>query len=113
MRKNMEKQLEKAIEPLHEFEGYWGVFDEEKAKSTLIKFFWDLSEIKTDKFLDIGHRNSYYSFYINLIPVMKALDNGQYALACHEILTLHHNERILQHRVYAGLMFLYRKYLEL
>ena len=114
-RKKRDKRLKAAIEPLYEFDEYGKSFDEEKAKLTLIRFFRELNNIKPDKYFIAEGRVvsvGYYSYFINLIPVMLAINSKQYASACHEIITLNHYERILQQRVYLGLMILYHKYLE-
>lgn len=105
------QQLKKLIEPLYRYDDYYGEYDEEEAKNILKEFFRNLRNIKPDNFLDLGPRRDYYSFYINLLPVRDALQNGQYAIACHEIATLNHNELMLQKRIYRELMKLYKKFL--
>lgn len=105
------KQLETAIEPLKLFEGIFSEHDEKQAKCALTDFFEKLRDISPDKTLDLGRRHSYYSFYINLLPVMEALKDKHYARACHEIITLNYYEPILQMRIYKGLMFLQNEFL--
>ncbi len=105
------QQLKKLIEPLYRYDDYYGEYDEEEAKNILKGFFMHLSDIEPDDFLDLGARRDYYSFYINLLPVWKALRNQQYAIACHEIATLNHYEPMLQKRIYGALMGLYKKFL--
>lgn len=105
------QQLKKLIEPLYRYDDYYGEYDKEEAKNILKEFFMRLRDIKPDNFLDLGPRRDYYSFYINLLPVWKALQNQQYAIACHEIATLNHYEPMLQKRIYRELMKLYKKFL--
>lgn len=105
------RQLEAAIEPLKLFEGIFSEHDEKQAKSALTDFFERLRGISPDKTLDLGSRHNYYSFYINLLPVMEALKDNHYAKACHEIITLNYYEPILQMRIYKGLMFLQSEFL--
>lgn len=109
------KKLKKAIDSLDEFsEAAWDKpCDEEKAKSALLNFYSVLKTIKADKRLMISsNRGGYYSFMINTIPFMKALDRKKYALACHELRTLCRYEPILQQRIYGSLALLYKEYLE-
>ena len=86
--------------------------DEGNAKAALLEFYEELRKVLPDKALEFNTLNEYYSFYYSMIPMMLALRDKQYRLACHELITLEFNEDIMQKRVYSGLMYLYRQYLE-
>lgn len=86
--------------------------DDSIAKVALLEFYQELRKVIPDKTLEFNTLNEYYSFYYNMIPMMLALKDKRYRLACHELITLEFNEDIMQKRVYSGLMYLYRQYLE-
>ena len=108
-------KIERLITPLTEF-NIFDKCDESEAKRALIAFFTEYMKMKPCKYVmpknSLCSKNSYYSFYRNLIPVMCALQNNEYAKACNEIVTLEHNEFILQKRIYIAMRLLYQKYLE-
>lgn len=108
---NSYKKLRIAIEPLSAYHNYFAEYDEVKAKSVLMNFFSELKNLVPEKRI-ILRRKRYYSYYINLLPIMQALENKKYSKACHEIYTLDYYESILQMRVYNSLMLLLHKYLE-
>lgn len=78
--------------------------DEYSAKASLKKFFITLKRCSPDKKVDLGTRTGYYSFLINFIPLKRAIENKQYALACHELETLMAYEPVLQERIYYNLI---------
>lgn len=99
--------------------GQWGNYsgaafgepcDENAARLDLILFFENLLRCRPDRKY-CSFRTGYYSFLINFIPLERALNEGKYALACHELETLFAHEPILQERIYFNLLRLYRKYL--
>lgn len=96
------------------YDDYFQSYDEQAAKQALINFFQMLRTVKPDKnkFIRNTFCRNYYSFYMNVIPIMQALKEKRYANACNEILTLNHNYHILQKRIYSALLYLYDKYLE-
>lgn len=113
---NMEnyKKLEALFDPCDQYSTRWdaGPMEEAAAKQALVDFFEGYKDLKTDKDLKFTFPNDYYSFYIWLLPVQKALAKGKYTLACNEMVDLLHFEYCLQKRIYTSLMILYRKYLQ-
>lgn len=105
------KELGSVIEPLEAYHNYFIDYDEVKAKRILTKFYFELKNFTPEKQIIIK-RHSYYSFYINLLLIMQALEKKKYSEACHEICTLNYYESILQKRVYNSLMRLLHNYLE-
>lgn len=105
------KELGSVIEPLEAYHNYFIDYDEVKAKRVLTKFYFELKGFTPEKKIIIK-RHSYYSFYINLLLIMQALEKKKYSEACHEICTLNYYESILQRRVYNSLMRLLHNYLE-
>lgn len=78
--------------------------NEDAAQNGLKRFFNALERCSPDKKLDLGTRTGYYSFLINFIPLKRAIENKQYALACHELETLMAYEPVLQERIYYNLI---------
>lgn len=109
-KRRLRKRLSVVLKGCEEFDRLNAPHDEEKAKSALIDFFDVLLTEKPDRKLKIGR--SYYSFYLNLMPLRQALIEKKYALACHELLTLCAYEPYMQHRIYSCLAGIYRDYLE-
>lgn len=105
------RKLDQIIEPLEKFDNYYGVYDEDEAKWTLIEFFQKLQKIKPSKDFFVGERGEYYLSFVNILLMRDALSKGKYAWGCHELLTLIFYEPILQKRIYNSLMLLYQQYL--
>ena len=109
------RKLRNNAERLGEYIGaaYGEECDEDAARDELISFFKVFQKCGPDRKLFVsGMTGEYYSFFIRLLPVKKALVNGQYALACHELKTLFDNEPILQERIYYPLCSLYEKHIK-
>ena len=106
------KQIEKLLVECKKYDRLDTLHDESAAREALIHFFEGFIKIKPDKVLKIQRCGSYYSFYINLIPLRNALSESRYSLACHELITLAFYEPILQKRIYICLIMLYREFLE-
>lgn len=114
-RKTKYLRLDKALDECREFDNWFAQFDDAdniRAKTALTEFFKEYLKISPDRRLDLGSRQDYYMFYVNLLPVREALEERNYPHACHELLTLFHYEPILQNRVYVCLEKLYHEYLE-
>ncbi len=110
-KRSQRKRLSAVLRDCIEFDDFYVQHDEERAKSALVNFFNVYLNEKPDKRLKNG-RVSYYSFYLNLLPLRQALIKKQYALACHELLTLCAYEPYMQRRIYSCLEEIYRAYLK-
>lgn len=109
--RRQKRRLSAVLKGCEKFDNYYSPRAEnEKARAALVDFFVTLLKEKPDRKPKINR--SYYSFYINLLPLRQALIEKKYALACHELLTLCAYEPYMQHRIYACLAGLYRDYLE-
>ena len=105
-----DKQLERLIlrfMPYHVLP----VGSEAEAKMALREFMQHFSSLKPIRNTSDNIRCSQSSYLIELIPMECALKRGAYELACHELLTLHAYEPLLEIRIYANLLRLYETYL--
>ncbi len=105
------KKLYKYIKPIIEY-NHSNNKNEDAAKKLLYEFFKHLEKIKPSKELNLSRIYSYYSFFINLIPLRQELIKNNYSDACHELITLYEYEPILQNRIYQSLLLLNKEYLE-
>jgi hypothetical protein len=105
------KIIDRIIADCKAFETPDETSDESAARTALMNFFGNYAKLVPDRNLKLVRYNSYFSFYINLIPLKTALEVGQYAVACRELLMLNRYELIMQERIYNGLVWLYNKYL--
>lgn len=105
-------RLQKVLKQWRNYSGaiFGEQYNEEEARADLTLFFEKLLHCRPDKKY-CAFRTGYYSFLINFLPLEMALDEGKYALACHELETLFAYEPVLQERIYFNLLRLYKKYL--
>ena len=106
------QELAELLKPLAKYHVLNAAMSEAEAKRLLTAFMQEFRKLCPDKNYYIGNRESDSSYLINLIPIEEALRKHEYALACHELLTLDAYEPILQTRIRSNLIALYKSFLK-
>lgn len=87
-----------------------GRYDNEKARKDLECFFKHFIKLSPDRKYDSGKTRNHYSYCTTLLKMKLCLINKKYPEFCHELITLHHCENLLQKRIYFNVVNLYKKY---
>ena len=106
-----QEKLNFIIAELQEFDLYSSENNNVEAEKAVIEFFEKFMQIEPDENLHLGARKNYFSYMIQMLCLKKALEHKNYQAFCHELLTIHHYEQILQKRIYYNLIYLYNAYL--
>ncbi|MCM1315619.1 MAG: hypothetical protein NC205_01320 [Prevotella sp.] len=89
------------------------IFDNEKAKNDVERFFKQFIKLSPDKKYELGLKMGNHYLYLGTFLKMKLnLENKKYPEFCHELITLHHCENLLQRRIYFNMIELYNNYFE-
>lgn len=111
------KKLNKCIAELNEYNCVlWNVtnkkYDNEKAKKDVANFFEQFLKIPPDKEYKEGKLGNHYSYLGTLLKMKIRLINEEYPEFCHELITLHHYENLLQRRIFFNIVKLYNIFIE-
>lgn len=87
-----------------------GCYDNEKARKDLRCFFEHFIKLSPDRKYNSGNRRDHYSYCITLLKMKVYLINKKYPEFCHELITLHHCENLLQKRIYFNIISLYENF---
>ncbi len=107
-----QKRLNSIIVKLQKFDLYSPENNNVEAEKAVREFFEEFMRIKPDEKFHLGARKNYFSYMIQMLCLKEALENEDYQAFCHELLTIHHYEMILQKRIYYNLVYLYDTYLK-
>lgn len=117
MFQSKKQKLNQYIEELNEYMcvlcDYTGkVYDNEKAKKDVERFFKQFIKLSPDKKYKVGRMQNHYSYFSTFLKMKLNLINKEYPEFCHELITLNHYENLLQKRIYYNIVELYNNYFE-
>ncbi len=75
-------------------------------------FFEQFLKIPPDKKYNAGRLGNHYSYLGTLFKMKIRLINEEYPEFCHELITLHHYENLLQRRIFFNIAKLYNIFIE-
>ena len=117
MFQSKKQKLNQYIEELNEYMcvlcDYTGkVYDNEKAKKDVERFFEQFIKLSPDRKYKVGRMQNHYSYFSTFLKMKLNLINKEYPEFCHELITLNHYENLLQKRIYYNIVELYNNYFE-
>lgn len=117
MFQSKKQKLNQYIEELNEYMcvlcDYTGkVYDNEKAKKDVERFFKQFIKLSPDRKYKVGRMQNHYSYFSTFLKMKLNLINKEYPEFCHELITLNHYENLLQKRIYYNIVELYNNYFE-
>lgn len=118
MFQSRKEKLNQYIEELNEYNCVlcnvvtWQIYDNEKARKDVEHFFKQFIRLSPDRKYEIGRMGDHFSYCGTFLKMKMRLINKEYPEFCHELITLHHCENLLQKRIYFNIVELYNNYFE-